>query len=213
MTIVPYPDTELDDPLRTVLWERIDVPGTEWCALGATPDGWRLAGKVMPADAGAPAVVRYEIALADDWSTHDVRILRLTGDSQVERLRLSADGLGHWRVDRDPGRGGAADRGETLPAGMIDVDLGCSPATNTLPIRRLAPGIGEAIEVTALWVRFPQLTVEPLPQRYVRLTERRYRYESGEGAFVTELEVDDLGLVTTYEGGWRRTAAVDAIAA
>jgi hypothetical protein len=78
--------------------------------------------------------------------------------------------------------------------------------TNTLPIRRLAPAIGESIDVTAAWVRFPELTLEPLPQRYTRLSERRYRYESNGGAFVAELEVDDAGLVITYEGGWERVA-------
>jgi hypothetical protein len=75
-----------------------------------------------------------------------------------------------------------------------------------LPIRRLDPAIGEAVALTAVWVRFPELTIEPLPQRYIRLAERRYRYESAGGAFVAEIEVDDLGLVTTYEGGWRRIA-------
>jgi hypothetical protein len=90
--------------------------------------------------------------------------------------------------------------------GLTDVDLGFSPVTNTLPIRRLDPAIGESVAVTAAWVRFPELTIEPLPQRYTRLAERRYRYESAGGAFVAEIEVDDLGLVTTYEGGWRRSA-------
>lgn len=76
-----------------------------------------------------------------------------------------------------------------------------------MPIRRLAPRIGDAVEVTAAWVRFPELTIEPLPQRYTRLADRHYRYESGGGSFVAEIEVDELGLVTEYEGGWRRIAA------
>lgn len=91
--------------------------------------------------------------------------------------------------------------------GLVDVDLGFTPATNTLSLRRLAPAIGSSVDVTALWVRFPELTIEPLPQRYTRLSETRYRYESASGAFVAELEVDDLGLVVVYEGGWRRIAA------
>jgi uncharacterized protein len=60
--------------------------------------------------------------------------------------------------------------------------------------------------VTAAWVRFPELTIEPLPQRYIRLADRRYHYESAGGAFIAEIEVDDLGIVTTYEGGWQRVA-------
>lgn len=60
--------------------------------------------------------------------------------------------------------------------------------------------------MTAVWVRFPELTIEPLPQRYTWLDERRYRYESAGGAFVAAIEVDELGLATEYEGGWRRVA-------
>ena len=59
--------------------------------------------------------------------------------------------------------------------------------------------------VTAAWVRFPELTVEPLPQEYLRLEERRYRYSSAGGRFVAELEVDEHGLVTTYGDIWART--------
>ncbi len=88
-------------------------------------------------------------------------------------------------------------------AGCIDVDLGITPSTNTLPIRRLNLQVGESADVTAAWVRFPELTVEPLAQRYTRLDERRYRYESTTG-FSAELEVDELGLVVRYGDIWER---------
>lgn len=86
--------------------------------------------------------------------------------------------------------------------GCVDVDLSITPATNTLPIRRLRLAVGESAEVTAAWVRFPALSVEPLRQRYTRLAENRYRYESLESGFTAELTVDDQGLVTHYPGGW-----------
>ena len=91
-------------------------------------------------------------------------------------------------------------------AECIDADLGISPSTNTLPIRRLNLAVGESRELTAAWVRFPELTVEPLAQRYTRLAERRYRYESTVSGFTAELEVDDLGLVISYENIWQRVA-------
>jgi hypothetical protein len=37
-----------------------------------------------------------------------------------------------------------------------------------------------------------------------------YRYESMDGAFVAEIEVDDLGSVSNDAGLWRRVATVDA---
>jgi hypothetical protein len=87
------------------------------------------------------------------------------------------------------------------------VDLAITPATNTLPIRRLQLQVGHSESVTAAWVKVPELTVQPLPQRYTRLTKNSYRYESSNG-FSAEIFVDDLGLVITYSGGWEQIAAL-----
>jgi uncharacterized protein len=206
--IVPEPATELNNPVRTLLWQRIDSPGSEWCALEREPDGWRLRGIVLAEVAKAPVLVQYTVALANDWSTRAVQIAMRSGSSEPRRLKLTVAPDQRWQIEREPVLDPATSADDP-PAldGLIDVDLGFSPVTNTLPIRRLDPAIGEAVAVTAAWVRFPELTIEPLPQRYIRLAERHYRYESAGGAFVAEIEVDDLGLVTTYEGGWRRIAA------
>ena len=89
--------------------------------------------------------------------------------------------------------------------GCLDADLSVTPATNTLPIRRLNLGIGKSKSVVA-WIRFPELTVQPLSQRYARTAENIYRYGSDTG-FSAEIVVDDLGLVIAYPGGWDRIAA------
>lgn len=201
----------MDEILRAVLWQGIFRPGAEWCELATSSNGWRLSGTALVAVAGDPVTARYDIALAPDWSTREVRITTRAGVADRERqLHLRASN-GEWRITRepDPESAGILDDLEPL-RGLIDIDLGFTPATNTLPIRRLAPIVGASVDVTALWVRFPELTVEPLPQRYTRLSASRYRYESAGGAFVAELEVDDLGLVVAYEGGWQRIAAAGA---
>ena len=196
------------EPLRAVLWQGIFRPGAEWCELARTGDGWRLSGTALIALDGSPSTARYAIDLAPDWSTREARIGARAGVEERERsLHLRADN-GEWRIERESATAHRDDPDSVR--GLIDIDLGFTPATNTLPIRRLAPAVGGSVNVTALWVRFPELTIEPLPQRYTRLGETRYRYESAGGAFVAELEVDDLGLVVSYEGGWRRIAASTA---
>jgi len=94
--------------------------------------------------------------------------------------------------------------GTPVPAlkGCSDVDLGCSPSTNTLPIRRLHLGIGAVHTIQAAWVHFPDPTVQKAAQTYARLDELTYRYASGQ--FEAELTVDEDGLVTAY-AAWRRT--------
>jgi hypothetical protein len=86
--------------------------------------------------------------------------------------------------------------------GCTDIDLGCSPSTNTLPIRRLRLVIGATSTIQAAWVRFPELDVVKAAQTYSRLDEFTYRYTSGD--FSAELTADDDGLVMTY-AEWQRT--------
>ena len=85
---------------------------------------------------------------------------------------------------------------------MLFRSLGCSPSTNTLPIRRLRLAIGKAHTIQAAWIRFPELDVVKSAQTYTRLDEFTYRYASGD--FAAELTVDDDGLVAAY-ADWRRT--------
>ena len=206
--IVPKPAAAPYSPVRTVLWQRVDSPGSEWCTLERESEGWRLRGIVLTVVATEPVLVQYAVVLASDWSTRAVEIvMRSDNASQPRELRLTVDPEQRWQIEREPAPDTSMPQDDLMALyGLTDVDLGITPATNTLPIRRLDPAIGEAVAVTAAWVRFPELTIEPLPQRYIRLAERRYRYESAGGAFIAEIEVDDLGLVTKYEGGWQRVA-------
>jgi uncharacterized protein len=206
---VPTPVAEPNSPVRTVLWQGIQSPGSEWCTLEREPEGWRFRGIVLVEVATVPVLVQYAVALASDWATQAVEIVMRSGDaSEPRELTLTVAPDQRWQITRVPSPNPAMPQDDLQALlGLVDVDLGFSPVTNTLPIRRLNPAIGEAVAVTAAWVRFPELTIEPLPQRYIRLAERRYRYESAGGAFVAEIEVDDLGLVTAYEGGWQRIAA------
>ena len=88
-------------------------------------------------------------------------------------------------------------------AGCLDIDLSFSPATNTLPLRRLHLRIGQAEPVRAAWLRFPAPALEPLDQLYRRADATTYHYESAGGAFTARLGVNAAGLVTHYSGLWQ----------
>lgn len=196
-------------PERTVLWRPCDGLGLEHAELaqGRDGDGWTLTGTTLLAVAGEPAHVSYRVDLAPDWTTRAVSVVHRQGsDATARELHLVVDERRRWSIGRRPGAGALAARVDPALTGLADVDLEFSPATNTLPIRRLTPPIDEAVDVVAAWVRFPGLTVEPLAQRYRRLGERRYRYETADGSFAADLEVDALGLVVRYENGWHRIA-------
>ncbi len=197
--------------LRTVLWRELEEqgPGTHWCELARSENGWQIEGVVLTAEAGMPIQARYRIGLDARWATREAQITvrEGQGDEHMLHVHVDAEHLPRWQIEREPvAEIGVVSEDTAALDGHYDIDLSLAPATNTLPIRRLAPAIGESVDVTAVWIGFPELVVELLPQRYTRLDERRYRYESNDGAFVREIEVDDLGLVVSYEGLWQRIA-------
>jgi hypothetical protein len=115
------------------------------------------------------------------------------GDREID-LNVYVDADQRWRLNE-----------EEYPeiAGCIDIDLGFSPSTNLLPIRRLSPAVGGEAAIRAAWLPFPSLRFELLPQVYRREGESKYRYESGGGRFVRMLEVNAVGFVTSYPGVWQ----------
>jgi hypothetical protein len=179
--------------LTALAWKRVDTVGLERFEVRRSAEVWTLRGSILLVHERAAFEARYELACDHAWVTRTVAV-DLRGPEGDRSLRLTAK-EGRWHID-------GVER-EAI-RGCVDVDLGWSPSTNTLPIRRLDLSIGDTRAVTAAWVRFPELTVEPLPQEYRRLAERRYRYSSAGGRSVAELEVDDEGLVKTYGQIWAR---------
>jgi hypothetical protein len=178
---------------RRVAWRRSDeVQTDEHCTLTQRDTGLSLVGTVLGSEAGAPVRIEYRVLTDGDGLTTAAHVRDLRGFEQ-RTLTLERDAKGNWTVD------GAKVR--TLK-GATDVDLGCSPSTNTLPIRRLRIGVGASKTIKAAWVRFPELTVVKADQTYTRVDEFTYRYASGD--FEAELTVDDEDLVAAY-ADWART--------
>jgi uncharacterized protein len=190
----------MDEVVRTIFWRRLDCPGAEYCELRRRPDGWELSGTVLVALDGRPLRAHYQVVCDAGWATRAVSLETSTG-GPTRALQLTADEQRRWW---SAGM-------ELLPLrGCVDVDLGVSPSTNTLPVRRLGLAIGDAVNIGAAWVRFPELEVTRLDQRYTRLDARRYRYQSLPDDRTYTIEVDDLGLVRRYEDGWECVAVDDA---
>lgn len=194
MTLRPFP------PDSRMRWRRTDVPGREDARVESVRDGWRLTGALEVQETGVDARLRYIIDCDEHWRTR-AALIQGTASGRTIRFALVADGAGAWSRD-----------GEPMPslAGALDVDLGFTPATNTLPIRRLALAVGETRPVRSAWLRFPELRLEPLEQTYTREAECVFRYHAmvdGE-PFVARLDTDSFGRVLRYEGLWEAESAV-----
>lgn len=187
----------MDTPVggHTVYWKGSAWSNLERCTLLARDsDLVQIEGTVIGLTTHAPFEIRYHTVCNWDWLTKRAEIQIMANDAPRRNMVITADQRRQWFLN-----------GEPLDhlAGCSDIDLGFSPVTNTLPIRRLKLEIGAAAEVVAAWVKFPELVMEPLAQWYSRLGEWTYRYESASG-FSAMLEVDAFGLVTPYERLWER---------
>lgn len=174
------------------LWKRRQPSTLEHCFLLRESRCYSINGRILTVLENQPTYIEYRICWADDWSAS---ILGLTMHHGLNRreIHLERDLSCTWKRD-----------GVIVPdlQGIMDPDLEVTPATNTLPIRRLDLKVGESAEVDAAWVGFPSLSVQRLPQRYTRTSDREYRYESGGGAFSADLSIDSEGLVLSYGNLW-----------
>jgi hypothetical protein len=176
-----------------ILWRRLDLPGHEIAEITQHRNRWNLAGLALFAYRRQPCRLDYEIECDMNWGTRDVTVRGQIGERPVS-LVLSRGADDSWLANDLP---------QPAVQGCIDVDLGFSPSTNLLPIRRLKLDIGASASVRAAWVRFPDLTLEVLEQTYTRLTELTYLYESAGGTFRRELTLNGDGFVVDYPGLWR----------
>lgn len=134
----------------------------------------------------------YEMVCEPDWTFRAIRIEAAT----LERaLTIESDGRGEWTVDGE----WRSDLDE-----CIDIDLSGSPFTNTLPIRRTPLGIDDEAEFTMAWVDLGELSVFPDGQRYTRLDDDTYRFDSLDSDFTADLTVDADGVVIDYPGLFER---------
>jgi len=176
------------------LWRWLKGTGLERFEFLRAGDEWLFRGTILTLAHDAAAEARYEITCDRSFRTRSANVS--VRDAAGERtLQIDAQ-EGRWYEN-----GG---ENQTV-AGAIDIDLGWSPSTNTLPIRRLGLDVGQTSgEFIAAWVRFPELTLQPLQQEYLRLSDREYRYSSRAGAFVANVLVDNDGVALNYEGFWQR---------
>lgn len=176
--------------LRLAIWQGID----EWRAEAARVDlGPRGLGATGTQIGGGPTPYRldYELDVGSGWITTRLSV-RVTSAVRERGLLLEHDARGGWRCDGEPA---------PALAGALDCDLGRSPLTNLMPVRRHALHEREGVaEILAAWVSVPDLTVHASRQRYehVRPGVVRFTDLGAHEGFTAELELEADGLVLLY---------------
>jgi uncharacterized protein len=176
-----------------ILWHCSLLASSEHASLTETEHDRRLSGLAVLPRGDEPCHIDYEVLCDDDWLPWSCSV-RVALPRQVRTIDLRSNDRGGWELN-----------GNTASHlnGCSDIDLGWTPATNTVPIRRLGLEVGASASISAAWVRFPELDVVANQQHYTRIASNRWRYRSGYYDF--ELVTDaGSGLILEYgDDLWR----------
>jgi hypothetical protein len=179
-------------PIATCTWRALDREGRDTCRLARVDPGWMLVGHARFHDDIGFAALDYTIRCDADWHTMSADVAGVHGDLEVRvRIEKSAEG---WLLN------------DVLQPGVhaaVDVDLSFTPASNLMPLRRLALTGQPQISLCAAWLRYPHAGLHPLDQTYaLGKSAGIVSYRAEQTGFATLLEVDECGFVTLYPDLW-----------
>ena len=183
----------------TVAWRRLDLPGQDQARLRREPRTWHLEGQADFQDGSVHWKLSYAVVCALDWTTLSAEVHGGRDGARIDVI-LARSTSGRWSLN-----------GLDVPAvtGCSDVDLAFTPATNLLALRGLDLAVGQAAEVTAAWLTFPEFALTPLRQRYRRTSQTVYAYAAPDHGFAEALTVSSEGFVLDYPGLWRAESRPD----
>jgi hypothetical protein len=167
---------------RWAAWNGDDVEVTEFRWEN---EGWTINGQV------GHERVQYVVRLSASWQMRQFLLFR---DLDEPDLWLATNGTARW------GEMNGAHRIEL--DGCYDIDLACTPFTNSLPIHRLPLHVGDSAELPVVTVDVETLAVRAETHRYIRLDTHRWRFEHADHS--VEFDVDKHGLLLDYPEMFRR---------
>jgi uncharacterized protein len=181
-----------DSDLETILFRRHETPGHDACRLIMGSSERRIEGTAVFTWGGMPTQLAYEAVAHEDWRTRYGRVRGWVGARSID-VTIELQASGEWLLD-----------GALVPGlkGCVDVDLGFTPATNLLQLRRIGLKVGEKAEVPVAWWDLDARELSLVEQSYERRSEHSYWYESPRFGYEALLEVAPSGFVLEYPGLW-----------
>lgn len=169
------------------------------CRFSASDKGYLISGTALYLHGEETASFEYGVSCNSDWSSQSAWVGGWLGPKELE-FSISHDATGVWTIDGT---------GIDGLHGLLDLDLGFTPATNTNAIRRMGLAVGEEVETTAVWLDVDEWRFKPLRQVYRRLTDKEYAYRSPSHDYAANLLTDEFGVVHQYPELWSVVAGTD----
>lgn len=175
-----------------VAWAPASGLGYDECSLVSSQAGWRLEGALWRQIERERLTLRYRVLCDSRWATRAVH-LEQEWLGQPFSLQLTSDNFQHWWM---------AGEVRSDLVGCYDVDIGLSPSTNVLPIRRLDLSLGEQRDIDVVWIHLPEREVARARQSYRRVALDLYEFRSHDSGWESIIQVRGDGMVIAYPGGW-----------
>ncbi len=178
--------------VATAFWKRLDTEGHDACRLIRKAGGWRLSGNATFDHKGQLALLGYTVDCDASWKTLSARVEGSVGFQPLV-FDIAPTASGEWLLNGEP---------QPEARGCIDLDLGFTPATNLIAIRRLDPQPGVTVPAPAAYYLEFTLKLGIVEQSDRRTAPDRLHYTSPAYGYDETLTVSDVGFVTEYPGLW-----------
>jgi uncharacterized protein len=176
--------------MRAIAWRHLHQHGQDACRVLEQADGWLIEGMAAFVQDTQPAALAYRVRCDGHWLTREASVQGWIG-RQLVALDIRHQASRCWTINGEP---------QPVDKEVVDLDLGFTPATNLIAIRRLAIGIGETVPAPAAYLELPATTLRTLEQTYRRVDARRLAYASPGHDYEAELITTPEGLVVLYPG-------------
>jgi len=179
--------------MYTVLWKCLNKEGLDACRITQGPGGWTIEGTAIFHHQCSTASLRYQLRCDSHWASQEATVQGWVGTRNIG-LHIARGTGGTWLINAQP---------DHSLDGLIDIDLGFTPASNTNAIRRLNLQAAETASTIAVWLDADDWQVKRLQQTYHRVSPHAYDYTSPGHGYRARLTVTDFGAVSEYPGLWR----------
>ena len=167
-----------------VVWVRQDEPGNDACRFADAEGGYLIDGSSTDATG---SILPYRIRARGDGTTRRARI------GAKSRIFMSRAPDNTWLLSGTPA---------PAVSGAEDIDLCFTPATLTLPIRRLKLGIGDEAGIMVARLDLEDERLTPLDLVFRRIADEQYECLNAETGKISHLLVDRHGIIRTHTGHW-----------
>lgn len=179
--------------VASILWQRLDAPGHDACRLERSDTAWQLDGAAVFRQAdGQVAQLHYRVRCDKHWHTQWGTVRGWLGSQAVD-ISVVRRADNQWTLN---------DALAHDLAHCVDLDLGFTPATNLIQLRRLQLQPGEKAAAPAAWLDLEEGGLSLLDQHYERRDDTDYGYRAQRFDYAEVLQVSADGFVRDYPGLW-----------